>query len=128
AGGALRLSQKRFLNDGVVAPRPALWQIPVTLKYSDGKKTRTKTLLLKERSRTVTLEGAPRVAWVHPNAGETGYYRWEVSLPWLTALARDPGKSLSDRERIGYIGNLGALLDSGAIRGDDDLRLLARFA
>ena len=128
AGGALRLSQKRFLNDGVVAPRPALWQIPVTLKYSDGKKTRTKTLLFKEKSRTVTLEGAPRVAWVHPNAGETGYYRWEVSLPWLTALARDPGESLSDRERIGYIGNLGALLDSGAIQGDDDLRLLARFA
>ena len=127
-GGRLRLSQKRFLNDGVVAPKPARWQIPVILKYSDGKVARTRTLLLKDASLTVTLEGAGHVTFIHPNAGETGYYRWQVSPDMLTALADAAPKSLDARERIGTIGNLASLLDAGALRGDDDLRLLGRFA
>src|SRR4029077_6357419 len=79
SGASVRLSQRRFLNDGVPPPGSAIWQIPISLKYSDGRMARTRTILLKEPSRIVTLEGARRVAFLHPNAGETGYYRWEVS-------------------------------------------------
>jgi alanyl aminopeptidase len=128
AGGRIRLTQRRFLNDGVVAPKPATWQIPVILKYSDGKTARTKTLLLKEPSRTLALEGAGRIVWIHPNAGETGYYRWQVPPSMLAALAGGGPKALSVRERIGFIGNLSSLLDAAALRGDEDLRLLGGFA
>ena len=68
------------------------------------------------------------MAWLQPNAGETGYYRWRVEPPMLAALADAAPKALGIRERIGYIGNLASLLDAGALRGDDDLRLLGRFA
>jgi len=127
-GGRVRLSQKRFLNDGVTAPGSAIWQIPVALKFSDGRRARTRTILLKEPSRIVTLEGARRVAFIHPNAGETGYYRWQVSPQMLTALADAGPQELSLRERIGYVGNLASMLDAGTLRGDDDMRLVGRFA
>ena len=35
---------------------------------------------------------------------------------------------MTDRERVGFIGNASSLLDAGALRGDDFLRLLAPFA
>ena len=127
-GGRVRLTQQRFLNEGAAGPRSATWQIPVILKYSDGRVTRTRRVLLKERSRVVPLDGVARLAWVQPNAGATGYYRWRVPPVTLTVLASLSPKELDARERIGFIGNLEALLDSGAVRGDDDLRLLSRFA
>ena len=52
-GGKVRLSQERFLNDGAVAPRRALWQIPVILKYSDGRTARTRTSIVAFLSRTI---------------------------------------------------------------------------
>ncbi len=98
------------------------------MKYPDGRTTRTQALLLNEESLTVTLAGVQRPAWIHPNAGETGYYRWQVPPAMLSALAEDAPKTLSPRERVGYLGNLAALLDGGALKGDDYLRLLRRFA
>ncbi|HYS04336.1 MAG TPA: M1 family metallopeptidase [Candidatus Dormibacteraeota bacterium] len=127
-GGKVRLSQERFLNEGAAAPQRAAWQIPVILKYSDGRTTRTRTLLLKEPSRVVALQGVTGLVWAHPNAGETGYYRWRVPPVTLTVLAAAAPKEMNVRERIGYIGNLEALLDEGALGGDHDLRLLSRFA
>ncbi len=127
-GGRVRLSQRRFLNDGAPAPRQAIWKIPVRLKYSDGRTTRTRTLLLGEETYTLTLEGARRLAWLHPNAGETGYYRWQVAPEMLSTLADVAPKSLDARERVGFLGNLSALLDAGPVKGDDYLRLIGRFA
>ncbi len=127
-GGRVRLSQQRFLNYGTKTPRPVTWQIPVILKYSNGRTTRTLTLMLADASRTVTLDGSSHVAWLHPNAGESGYYRWQVAPQMLSALADAAPKALGARERIGYLGNLSALLDAGPVKGDDYLRLLGRFA
>src|SRR5207245_1619649 len=98
-GGRVRLSQQRFLNYGAKTPRPVTWQIPVILKYSNGRTTRTKTLLLSSASRTVTLDGSPHVAWLHPNAGESGYYRWQVAPQMLSALADAAPTSLDPRAR-----------------------------
>src|SRR5439155_828736 len=65
AGGRVRLRQHRFLNYGTPAPPPTLWQIPVTLRFSDGKKTYTQSLLLTDSVRTVTLHPAVRPTWLH---------------------------------------------------------------
>jgi aminopeptidase N len=56
ADGSVTLTQKRFLNYGVQAPA-STWQIPVGLKYSDGTKTKTMRVLLKEPTQNVKLEG-----------------------------------------------------------------------
>ncbi len=132
AGGRLRLSQKRFVNEGIRPPRSSRWQIPVTLKYSDGIRTLAKTVLMKDAETIVDLGLAP--VWVHPNVGERGYYRWSVPLPMLEALAgrgtaTGSGDAVLDlREKLGFLGNIAALLDGGRLDGGDYLRLLDQFA
>jgi hypothetical protein len=116
------------LNHGLQAPPPSSWTIPVTLKYSDGRRVRTWSVLLSEVEQTVRLEGAPAPAWVHPNAGERGYYRWQVPPEMLQALAAAGPPALDTRERVGLLNNLSALLDAGLLGGEDYLGTLARFA
>jgi alanyl aminopeptidase len=124
--GKAKLTQTRFLNFGVEAPA-MLWQVPVALKYSDGKTTRTKTVLLKEASQTLSLESDGPIDWVIPDVDAAGYYRWSVPPAMLVQLSTAGAKSMNPAERIGFIGNLGALLDRGTIRGDDYLRAVAHF-
>jgi alanyl aminopeptidase len=124
--GRIQLTQKRFLNFGVDAPAQ-LWQVPVTLKYSDGKTTRTAAVLLREETQMVSLEGGVPPVWIFPDADGVGYYRWSVPAPMLMQLATAGAEAMNASERIAFIGNLGALLDSGAIRGDDYVRAVAHL-
>jgi alanyl aminopeptidase len=126
AGGALTLTQARFRNFGVTVP-PAIWKIPVTLKWEEAGKTHTKTVLLDRERMTVRLEGkAPD--WVHPNADEAGYYRWSVDPQSLSRLIAAAPTALNERERIGLIQNATALLDAGELHGDRYVALLAAFS
>jgi cytosol alanyl aminopeptidase len=124
-GRRVRLSQRRFANQGVTLPA-ASWRIPVGLKYETGGQVKTQVVLLAGPSNTVTLEGAPD--WVHPNADETGYYRWSVPSAMRRAIAENGPRALTVRERLGFLGNASALLDAGALRGHEYLELLVPFA
>jgi aminopeptidase N len=125
--GTVRLRQQRFLNFGVQAP-PSSWKIPVVLRYSDGQQTHTQSVMLDDAEQTVKLERTSAPAWVHPNAGERGYYRWLAPPAALEALASSARQALDSRERVGFLNNLSALLDAGLLGGDDYLRTLERFA
>ena len=125
--GSVRLQQKRFLNYGVQAPAPTAWKIPVTLRYSDGRHTHTQSVMLDDAERIVKLEKASTPTWVHPNAGERGYYRWVAPPAARQALAAMGPEVLDPRERVGFLNNLSALLDAGLVGGDDFLRTLERF-
>src|SRR6185295_4524495 len=127
-GGQVKLSQKRFLNYGIASPGEALWRIPVSLRYSDGSTIRTQHVLLADREMTVTLEGAKTVAWIHPNAGPSGYYRWVTSSDMMNRLASSATTAMTPIERVGFLGNLSALLAGGLLHGDEYVRLLPRFA
>jgi len=127
-GGQVKLSQKRFLNYGITAPEEALWRIPISLSYSDGSTVRTQHVLLADREMTVTPEGAKTVAWIHPNAGPSGYYRWTVSSDMMNRLASNAAVAMTPVERVGFLGNLSALLAGGLLHGDEYVRLLPRFA
>jgi alanyl aminopeptidase len=122
----VRLRQRRFMSSG--AAEVGRWQIPVTLKYSDGGAARTRTVLLSEPEQTVTLESKGTVAWLYPNAEERGYYRWRLEEGMLRSLPDLAAKDLSVRERAGMVANLSALLEGGLIKGDEELRLLGRLA
>ena len=126
-GGQLKLSQRRYLPAGETAPSPQLWKIPVVLRVSDGRETHTQKVLLAEASQTVRLEPAASPAWIYPNADERGYYHWSVPQEMLTTLSTTGRGALDDRERIGFIHNLVALLDDGTLHGDDYLTTLAAF-
>ena len=124
-GTTVRLSQKRFSTSPGI--QQMTWRVPVTLRYSDGKTTRTKAVLLDEPSKTVQLEGKS-VAWIYPHAQAAGYYRWQLSDDAMTALAARASEVLEPKERLALLGNLGALFRAGVIHGDDYLEHLSHFA
>jgi alanyl aminopeptidase len=128
ADGRVKLTQKRFLNYGIAAPQEQLWQVPVGLEYSDGTKTRTQYVLLTGPETTVALQGGRAPVWLYPNAGEAGYYRWSLSTRNMLELSEKATDVMTPRERVGFLGNLSALLAAGFTHGDDYLRLLTRFA
>ena len=113
----LRLSQQRFSTGEV---KPLRWKIPVTLRYDGG----TKAVLLDAPSKTVTLDAE----WVYPHAHAAGYYRWVMPDAELAAMARRASTVLEPRERVAFIGNLGALFRAGTLHGDTYLQLLEHFA
>ena len=121
----LRLTQKRFSTSD--AAKPQTWKVPVTIRYSDGTTTRTAAVLLDAPSKTLQLEGE-RVDWIFPHAQAAGYYRWQMSPESMSALATRAGEWLAPRERLAFIGNLGALFRVGTISGDAYLDVLGRFA
>jgi alanyl aminopeptidase len=127
-GGKVLLRQSRFRNAGVALAESVSWNIPVTLQYSDGRQTYTQSVLLSTARQTVTLEKTQSPAWIHPNYEERGYYHWSLPPAWLDRLAAAAPQSLDPRERVGFLGNLSALLDGGEVHGDDYVRTLGRLA
>ena len=126
-GGRVVLTQKRFANYGVELPAQ-VWQIPIALRFRSGGGTRIRTVLLTQSSQTVDLGTGSTSDWVMPDADATGYYRWKVPAAMMRRLGDDAVASLSAKERIGFLGNLSALLDAGAIHGDEYLEALGKFA
>ncbi len=127
SGNRIRLRQTRFSNWGV-QQEPQTWKVPVTLRYADGNAVNTKTVLLDEASEVVSLDTRGKPQWVLPNADQRGYYRWEVPADHLRELATRSTEILNERERVGFIGNLSALLDAGVVSGSDYLFALGEFA
>jgi len=126
-GRKVTLAQKRFVNQGA-AVTDGRWAIPVALRYQDAGGVHTHSVLLGKRREVVTLPGRGAIAWVYPNAGESGYYRWNVPAATLRALAESAPGTLTLSERVGVVGNLTALLDAGVIGGEAYLRLLPALA
>jgi aminopeptidase N len=124
-GGEVTLRQRRLLNYGVSAPAES-WRIPIGLKVRDASGVKTRNVVLDGASATVSLGGA--VSWVLPDAGAHGYYRWKVPTPMLLSLAERSADELTPRERVDLLGNAAALLEAGALGGDDYLKVLNAFA
>ncbi len=66
-------------------------------------------------------------AWIHPNAAQSGYYRFSQTLPELTALARIATKSLDAKSRLGVVSNLWAQVRAGTLPAAGALKLLPMF-
>jgi alanyl aminopeptidase len=127
-GGKVALSQTRFLNSGAKAPGPQLWKIPVMLAYPSASGVANRSVLLTKGEQVVDLGLKDGPAWIHPNAHESGYYRWSVPREAFLSLGREPAGVLDVPERIGLLGNASALLDAGQLAGDAYVRILEAFA
>lgn len=127
---SIRLTQRRYTEIGITPPGDPRWPVPMTLAYGDGAASYTRKVLLTEQEQTVDLEipifGHPG-HWLHPNAEEKGYYRWRLPEVELASLAGEARDTLSIRRRIGFIDNLGALLNAGELAVDDYLGMVAAF-
>jgi alanyl aminopeptidase len=125
AAPRLELEQRRNVLAGE-KPDDRRWQLPVCVRAGTGKQSARTCTVLSEPRGTLELPGACP-AWVHPNAGATGYYRVQLAPPDLAALLKNLGQ-LTLAERIGLLGDLGALAGTGALPAGDALAALPRFS
>ncbi|MEO6326715.1 MAG: M1 family metallopeptidase [Thermoanaerobaculia bacterium] len=129
APARLALSQKRFLPLGSKGSAAQLWQVPVCVKYGvSGPEARACTLLTAESAEIAlgTTPGCP--GWVLANEGEAGYFRTLYRGQLLQKLVRDQGKALTVPERMGVLGDIHALVQSGELAMADALALVPVFA
>jgi len=126
----LRLSQTRYLPAGSDAAAGDPWRVPVCVALGGEGGARTREcLVLADRQQEVPLATtASCPTWVHPNAGEQGYYRWRMAPERLVALATVHGGALDASERVALPGLYDALVEAGALPVEDHLRVLTHLA
>lgn len=126
SGKTLTFAQTRFSAFNLKSDTQ--WAIPVVIRYrlKGEKKTRTANILLDKATKTVTLPGSGELLWVYPNAGEMGYYRFQLDAPMLSA-ALSRRKELSPAERAGLLNNLWARVRAGTMPVAGFLDALSAF-
>lgn len=125
--GKVRIRQERFRNDGVESDN-LVWKTPILLKYAGPDGIHTQSVMLDKQTQIVQLEGVSAPAWIYPNAGGSGYYRWSAPPDMLRLMSEEATAVLSAGERIEFLGNISALLDAGNIDGETYLATLKGFA
>jgi alanyl aminopeptidase len=103
------LEQSRYLPVGSRGDRQRLWSVPVCLRYTVQGASRERCALLKDRRTAVELSADGCPAWVHPNAGGSGYYRFTLApaelrklLGVLPRLSRREVLALADSVASGF--------------------------
>ena len=127
---SVRLTQSRYKLYGVAAGARRPWNIPVILRYSDGRKEYTQRVLMTDRSVTVKLQAAilrQVDGWLYPNADEKGYYRWSVEEGELTRLAQIVRTKFDARRKLGFLGNVSALFYAGDLQAGEFLSIVGSF-
>jgi cytosol alanyl aminopeptidase len=109
------LRQRRFLPKGSKADASGHWRVPICLRYGIGKSVQRECFELTTTESTIELGVAGCPDWLHPNADEQGYYRWQVPTAALTALATVHRKRLTLPERVALPGHLSALYEAGGL-------------
>ena len=125
--GRLALSQRRFMDAQDELP-DLQWTIPLTVKYGINGKTHTQSLILDDRKKLVELEHGGPVEWIYPDAGQGGYYRWQLPPRLLQPLIDEAQTLLDPMERMGLLSNLTAMLKADEIDADQYLAALETFA
>ena len=97
AGAKMVLQQSRYRPLGSFADPDRSWIIPVCLSWREGKGGGKSCTLMGARRQVVPLEGATCPDSVHPNAGGTGYYRFNLTDEgWDRLIAGLPGLSATE--------------------------------
>ena len=114
---ALKLAQKRFrpLGTGAEA-KDSLWQIPMCIRWGQGKNKGQKCDLLADASASWPLVEAKKCPdWVLGNVDGYGYYRVAYTPAGRAALVKVARSALSPVERHGLLGDTSALVQSGEL-------------
>ncbi len=131
AGQAPKLlfEQRRYLPVGSKGSASQVWRVPVCVRWTAGKQTARTCTLLAEPTAELPLPEAKKCPdRVVGNDGYSGYYRAFPNGNVLKALLADRGRSLSVAERVGFLGDLGALVRSGDVDAQDALTYAASLA
>lgn len=117
---AIRLVQRRYRPLGShigQGGKTSRWAVPFCLAYErDGERGRSCTILKKRQARHALPAGACP-AWIMPNAGGTGYYRWSLTRAGWNNLAADFA-TLQSGEALAAVDSAVASFESGAAGAD----------
>ena len=116
-GVKLDVSQSRFLYSNVIEDEgsdESSWKVPLNVATSwDDAGAST---LLEAREDTITLPPAPsgEASWFKVNAGQTGFYRVNLSpRDWDALIPAVTSRTLSDTDRLGLQNDAYALSRAG---------------
>lgn len=126
----LNITQHRFSafgNKGIPDESDAPWSVPFSICYGDDEGRHTKHTLLTERETALMLPVKGRAHWVYGNAGEAGFYRSEYDTSLKHALETHIEDGLDVSERVGLLGDLWALCQSGDLPITSFLETLCRL-
>ncbi|HEU5076028.1 MAG TPA: M1 family metallopeptidase, partial [Polyangiaceae bacterium] len=112
----LELEQRRYVTGGAEAAAQT-WSIPVCLKAGGAGRTENQCFLFDSKSVKLTPEWGFCPAFVHPNAGEMSYYRWQIDPQRFLALTREFRAQLTPAERVALPSHAFALLEAGTLDG-----------
>jgi alanyl aminopeptidase len=112
----LVLAQRRYTLIGSKVAPDQTWKLPICVEFGSTRATkpdgRTCMVLAEPRGELV-LPTQQCPAWVQANEGQLGYYRVSYQGPMLDKLLA--AKSLTAAGRVGVLGDLLALVESGHV-------------
>ena len=108
-GAALTVSQNRFILPPQTASKPtSLWTLPLCFKTAGLPEC---SLILPPAHNVATPPGATMPIYI--NAGSKGYFRTEYTPEQVAAIISVIETSLTPEERIGFVGDRWALMQTG---------------
>ena len=123
----LVVSQRRYKPIGSTVDPHRTWTLPMCVRWSTGNVTGRDCAVVTGATGELPLSAPTCPDWVLPNDGELGYYRAVPEGKLLGPLLAH-ARSLTLAERVGLVGDLDALVDSGELPADVALRLAADLA
>jgi alanyl aminopeptidase len=131
-GGAakLLLTQQRYFPVGSTGDAKAqTWRVPVCARFGTGvgNQAGEACTLLEGAAGEIPL-GAGCPAWVMPNAGAAGYYRWTLAPDDLKKLVSAGLPALDAREKLSFARSLSAAMRANTLSVADALVALEPLA
>ncbi len=113
----VELEQQRYRGVSGAPPDASLWRIPVCVAWPRGGQLDKSCAVLEERRAELELSTTACPAWILPNAGYDGYYRYRLDAKAMAALAKAT-RGQGTGEKIGLLSNLWALVQADAASPD----------
>ena len=124
----LRVAQQRDLPLGSTASPAQRWGVPLCVRLGrHGAPGAKHCALLEPEAREVALPAGPCPAWVMPNAGGAGYYRFTQPAPERATLAA-AFAALDDREQLMLADSVTAAFRGGRLTAEETLRAVPQLA
>ncbi len=125
----LKLAQKRSLPIGSPGSGQQAWQLPICVKYEADGDVYSQCEVLSETQSEISLKRAKSCpTWILANDGEVGYYRVDYGGNLLQQALAEGGRHLTTAERVGVLGDVRALVDSGQMSPQLALALVPQFS
>ncbi|MEZ4336916.1 MAG: M1 family metallopeptidase [Sandaracinaceae bacterium] len=126
-GNALVVRQRRYFPVGSSGDASQTWQIPVCVRWGNGRTVEDTCELVTETEARIDL-GERCPDWVMPNAHAAGYYRFTMPPEDIARLTGAGWRHLDARERLGVGDSLTSAYAAGTLDAAAVLGNAARFA